>query len=140
MPQPAPLPPITITSRDLGRLEQLLDSPALRQLPAAIALNQELGRAVVVEPHQVPDGVVTMNSMLTCVDELTSEQHRLTLVYPQDADLAAGKVSVLAPVGSALLGLSVGDSIDWLAAGDRKLRLRVQAIHYQPEAAGHLHR
>lgn len=139
MPHPAQMPPITVTSRDLARLEQLLDAPALRQLPAALALGEELGRANVVAPDQVPDGVVTMNSTLTCVDELSDQQHQLTLVYPQDADPDAGKVSVLAPVGSALLGLSVGDRIDWLAAGARKLRLRVQAIHYQPEAAGHLH-
>jgi len=73
-------------------------------------------------------------------DELTGEHHRLTLVYPHEANVETGRVSVLAPVGSALLGLSVGQTIDWQASGNRSLRLRVTAIDYQPEASGDLHR
>jgi regulator of nucleoside diphosphate kinase len=61
-------------------------------------------------------------------------------VYPKDADADAGKISVLAPVGSALLGLRVGQSIDWPGNDGRTLKLKVTAIHYQPEAAGDLHR
>jgi regulator of nucleoside diphosphate kinase len=64
----------------------------------------------------------------------------LTLVYPRDADGSAHKVSVLAPVGSALLGLRVGETIDWPMPGGRSARLQVLAIRYQPEAAGELHR
>ena len=130
-------PPITVSSRDLARLEAMLDSPALRHLPAAEALAAELERATVVEPADMPADVVTMNSTVTCVDELSGETHRITLVYPHDADVLQQKVSVLAPVGSALLGLSVGQSIDWTAPGGRALRVRVTGISYQPEAAGH---
>jgi len=132
----ATAPTLTLSSRDLDRLEQLLDSPAMATHPAAVALAAELGRANVVEPEDMPADVVTMNSRVTCVDDVGGETHRLTLVYPPDADVDRHRVSVLAPVGTALLGLSVGQSIDWNAPGGRSLRLRVTAIDYQPESAG----
>lgn len=134
------LPPITVSSRDLARLEQLLDSPGLRHVPAALALGRELERATVLPPERMPADVVTMNSTVNCIDEISGEHHHLTLAYPRDADVASHRVSVLAPVGSALLGLSVGSVIDWQAAGGRSLRVRVAAIRYQPEAAGDLNR
>ena len=135
------LPPsITVSSRDLARLEALIDSPALSRHPAAVALSQELERAQVLPPEQIPAGIVTMHSRVDCVDELHDEKHSLTLVYPHEADFDKGHVSVLAPVGSALLGLSVGQTIDWTAPGGRQLRLRVTAVHYQPEAAGDFNR
>jgi len=135
------LPPSIIVSvRDIARLEALLDSPALSRHPAAIALAQELERAQVLPPEEIPEGIVTMHSRVDCVDELNNETHSLTLVYPHEADFDKGRVSVLAPVGSALLGLSVGQTIDWAAPGGRQLRLRVTAVHYQPEAAGDIHR
>ena len=131
------LPPsIIVSTRDIARLEALLDSPALSRHPAAVALSQELERAQVLPPEQIPAGIVTMHSRVDCVDELHDEKHSLTLVYPHEADFDKGHVSVLAPVGSALLGLSVGQSIDWVAPGGRQLRLRVTAVHNQPEATG----
>lgn len=133
-------PSLIVSSRDFDRLEQLLDSPALRRHPAAIALLEELSRAEVVPPDQVPEGVVTMRSTVECDDEITGEHHRLTLVYPHEANVDSGHVSILTPVGSALLGLSVGQSIDWQAPGGRALRLRVTSIKYQPEASGDLAR
>ena len=135
------LPPsIIVSTRDMARLEALLDSPALSRHPAAVALSQELERAQVLPPEEIPAGIVTMHSRVDCEDELHDEKHSLTLVYPHEADFDKGRVSVLAPVGSALLGLSVGQTIDWTAPGGRKLRLRVTAVHYQPEAAGDFHR
>jgi regulator of nucleoside diphosphate kinase len=135
------LPPsIVVSTRDMARLEALLDSPALSRHPAAVALAQELERAQVLPPEEIPEGIVTMHSRVDCEDELHDEKHSLTLVYPHEADFDKGRVSVLAPVGSALLGLSVGQTIDWTAPGGRKLRLRVTAVHYQPEAAGDFHR
>ena len=135
------LPPsIIVSTRDMARLEALLDSPALSRHPAAVALSQELERAQVLPPEEIPDGIVTMHSRVDCEDELHNEKHSLTLVYPHEADFDKGRVSVLAPVGSALLGLSVGQTIDWTAPGGRQLRLRVTAVHYQPEAAGDFHR
>lgn len=135
------LPPsLIVSSRDMARLDALLDSPALRRHPAALALIEELSRAEVRAPEEMPDNVVTMHSRVECRDELSGETHRLTLVYPNEADVEKGRVSVLAPVGSALLGLALGQSIDWQTPDGRKLRLRVTGIEYQPEANGDLHR
>lgn len=135
------LPPsLIISSRDLARLEALLDSPVLGRHPAALALMDELNRAEVLPPERMPADVVTMHSRVECQDIASGEDHVLTLVYPNEADVARGHVSVLAPVGSALLGLSVGQSIDWNAPGGRPLKLRVKAVQYQPEAAGDRHR
>ena len=136
----APLPPITLSSLDLARLESLLEAPEHRHAAAALALGEEIGRADVLPPDRMPANVVTMNSTVECVDDISGDTYPLTLVYPADADAAAGKVSVLAPVGSALLGLSVGQTIDWQGPGGRPLRVRVVDIRYQPEAAGDMMR
>lgn len=128
--------PIIITDTDLARLRPVLDTapPA-----AAEALEEELTRATVVPQHQVPDDVVTMNSIVDYEDVATGERRQVRLVYPKDADAGAGKVSVLAPIGAALLGLRVGQEIEWPTPG-RTRRVRVLAVRYQPEAAGDLHR
>ena len=133
-------PPLIVSSRDLARLEALLDSPVLSRHPAAIALMDELNRAEVRAPEDIPSDVVTMHSRVECEDIASGEKHVLTLVYPNEADVERHRVSVLAPVGSALLGMSVGQSIDWQAPGGRPLKLRVKAVSYQPEAAGDFHR
>ena len=127
-------PSLPITRLDLQRLEHLLDS--LDDFgPGAIALQAELDRADVVGHDEVPAGVVTMNSRVHCREESSGKDYHLTLVYPQDAG-AEGTVSILAPVGSALLGLSVGQHIDWTAPGGKVLKLTLLAVEYQPEAAG----
>ncbi len=127
-------PPITITRLDLQRLERLLDS--LEEFgPTAEALEHELGRAAVVGLDEVPPGVVTMNSTARCREEASGKEYRLTLVYPHEAG-GEGTVSVLAPVGCALLGLSVGQTIDWAVPGGKALQLTLLGVDYQPEAAG----
>ncbi|OEC47497.1 nucleoside diphosphate kinase regulator [Pseudomonas sp. 1D4] len=127
-------PSIIITRLDLQRLERLLDE--LEEFgPGAEALERELARAQVVGHDEVPPGVVTMNSRVHCRDDASGKDYHLTLVYPQDAG-GEGKVSVLAPVGSALLGLSVGQGIDWPVPGGKTLKLTLLAVEYQPEAAG----
>ncbi|WP_282874341.1 nucleoside diphosphate kinase regulator [Pseudomonas peli] len=127
-------PSLTITRLDLQRLEHLLDS--LDDFgPSAIALQAELDRADVVGHDEVPAGVVTMNSRVHCREESSGKDYHLTLVYPQGAG-GEGCVSVLAPVGTALLGLSVGQHIDWAAPGGKVLKLTLLAVEYQPEAAG----
>lgn len=133
-------PPIVVSSLDLERIEALLDAPAYRHVPGIAALRAELARASIVEPGKMPADVVTMNSTARVVDESGGEEYRLTLVYPRDADGDPGKVSVLAPVGSAILGLRVGESIQWPMPGGRQAALRIAEISYQPEASGHLHR
>ncbi|HJP97916.1 MAG TPA: nucleoside diphosphate kinase regulator [Rhodanobacteraceae bacterium] len=132
--------PITLSRLDVERIETLLEAPALRDSPVANKLREEFDRAEIVEPAQMPHDVVSMNSSADCVEESSNKHHTLTLVYPKDADADAGKISVLAPVGGALLGLRVGQSIDWPGNAGRTLKLKVTAIHYQPEAAGDLHR
>ena len=140
LPPSASAPPLIVSSRDFNRLEKLLDSPALRRHPAAIALMDELNRAEVRPPEHIPEAVVTMHSTVECEEELTGDHHTLTLVYPHEANVGSGQVSILAPVGSALLGLSKGQCIDWSAPDGRPLRLRVIAIRYQPEASGDYNR
>lgn len=129
---------LIVSSLDLARLEQLLDSPAYADSDSAVRLGEELARARVLPPAQMPADVVTMNSKVTCVEEISGKEHHLTLVYPKNADAAVGNISVLAPIGAALLGLSVGQSIDWSAPSGQPLRVRVASIAYQPEAAGDL--
>ena len=136
---PSSFPPIVVSSLDYDRIEQLLESDMAHGLPGVDALEQELRRATVVEPQDMPAGVVTMNSTVRFEDVKTGSQHALTLVYPKGAG-APDTISVLAPAGSALLGLSVGQSIAWPMPGGRSARLHVLAVRYQPEAAGELHR
>lgn len=127
-------PSIYITEHDFDALERLLDAPVVRGLPGMDALRQELHRAHIVPPDKLPANVITMNSTARFVDETSGTIHSLTLVYPQTVDSGAGQVSVTAPVGSALLGLSVGQTIEWQVPGGRKLRLKVLEVLHQPEA------
>ena len=140
-PTPA-RPPIRVSRLDVERIESLLEQPQYRALDTA-ALQDELVRAEVLEPARMPNDVITMNSVaqvqVTDADG-SRQEHELTLVCPRDADADAHRVSILAPVGSALLGLQVGDVIDWPMPGGRSARLQVLAVRYQPEAAGELHR
>ena len=146
MTTPAPTaparPPLLVSRLDVERLESLLEQPAFHALDTR-ALQEELARAEVVEPDRLPGDIITMNSVAQVRVEdagAGSHEYELTLVYPRDADPDAHKVSILAPVGSALLGLRVGDAIDWPMPGGRTARLHVQAVRYQPEAAGDVHR
>jgi regulator of nucleoside diphosphate kinase len=93
-------------------------------LPATSARG-ELARARIVAAGEVDPRTVTMNSSVRLVDEVSGEVQSIELVYPHLADGAAGRISVLAPMGSALLGLSVGQAIDWQVPGGRRLRLKV---------------
>ena len=132
-------PPITMSSLDEARLERLLESDAYRQLPGVDALLSEMERANVVRPVDMPPDVVTMNSTIRFVDDSNGAEFEYTLVYPADAG-KPDTISVLAPVGSALLGLSVGQSIARRVPGGRELDLRVLAVVRQPEAMGEYHR
>jgi regulator of nucleoside diphosphate kinase len=128
-------PALLLSRLDLERIEALLER---EDADAHAGLRSELARAGVREPREMPGDVITMNSTARFVDD-NGEERELTLVYPRDADGSAGRVSILAPVGSALLGLRVGQGIDWPAPGGR-IHLRVLAIRDQPEAAGDYHR
>lgn len=128
---------ILIGERDLARLKALLDSHAgARDSEAFDALDAELGRADVVPSNEIPSHVVTMNSHVVFEDEDTGTRREITLVYPKDADASQGKISILAPVGSALLGLSVGQAIRWPLPGGKSKQYKIVAVTFQPEAAG----
>jgi regulator of nucleoside diphosphate kinase len=107
---------IIVADQDYERLV-----PLLRDHP----LMEELGRAIVVPAEQIPPETVRINSRVTYVDESSGVSRSVELVFPEDADVDAGKISVLAPVGSALLGLSVGDTIDWPFPNGQDRRLKV---------------
>lgn len=130
-------PGLIVSALDAARLEALLESPRWRNLPAAQALQDELLRAEVRPVDAMPAGVVGMHSQLECEDEDTGKRYQLTLVYPHEADVATGRVSVLAPMGSALIGLSIGQHIDWDNPDGRPLHLKVIAVEppAAPEAA-----
>lgn len=131
---------ITVTTTDYQRIVEILDMYRGGKLADACeALETELERADIVESTKVPPTVVTMNSKVEYVDEESGRANEITLVYPQHADMSQRKVSVLAPVGSALLGLSVDQSLPWPLPDGRTTRVRVRAISYQPEAMGDFH-
>lgn len=132
---------IYVTERDLRRLcdvvsvELALDPGSNRHLAELIA---ELQRAEVVPSDEVPNDVVTMNSTVVLRDLDTGEEETYTLVYPNHADIARNRLSVLAPIGTAILGYQVGDVVRWrVPAGMR--RLRVEDVLFQPERVGAFH-
>ena len=112
------------------------DYSQLRGLARKHALNEELSdeldRAIVVPLERMPADVVTMHSRCIYIDESTGTAREVELVYPEEADPELGKISVLAPIGSALLGLAVGQSIDWELPGGRIHRITVKCVLSQP--------
>ena len=140
MLQPAMLPPITITMGNRERLAPIASAFVGRSPDIGLTLVDELDRARIVDPSGVPPGVVTMNS---CVefhfDRNDGDRRIVTLVYPGEQDIAEGKISVHTPVGVALLGLSEGQSIEWVAQPGKLKRLTVTKVIHQPEAAARKH-
>jgi regulator of nucleoside diphosphate kinase len=130
--------PIHITSQDKERLEDLLAEVAVshpRKRGDLNALLEELKRAVIVDPREIPSDLITMNSRADLLDLESGETLTFTLVFPADANVEEGKISVLAPIGAAMLGYRVEDEFKWnVPAGVR--RMRVTRVVYQPEAAG----
>lgn len=128
---------IFLTFADMKRLERLVESARagredLRQL------QQELALATVVEAADLPADVITMNSQARLQDIDTGEEMTYTLVFPDRASVEEDRISVLAPIGTAMLGQREGDEFEW-EVPDGKVRLRVLKVLYQPEAAGHYH-
>jgi regulator of nucleoside diphosphate kinase len=129
---------IYITDADTKQLRDLLetarrlnyyDRADLQELEA------ELNRAKKVRAKRIPHDVITMNSTV-CLEDLESgEEIVYTLVLPPEADIDQHKISVLAPIGTAMLGYRVGDTLEWQVPGGIS-RLKVKAILYQPEANG----
>ncbi|KAA1195613.1 nucleoside diphosphate kinase regulator [Photorhabdus heterorhabditis] len=133
-------PAIIINELDAERLDSLLEQPAFADTSIADALNEELDRAEIVPPAEIPSDVVTMNSRIRFLDLTSSEERVRTLVYPASLQDSSDQLSVMAPLGAALLGLRIGDEISWKLPNGEETRVKVLELLYQPEAAGELHR
>lgn len=133
-------PEITISSLDADRLYDLIEKSPESSNAVKNALEAELDRANIVEPKDIPTTIVTMNSTVKFAVTSSDEEFMLTLVYPKDLDASGLKISILAPVGSALLGLSQGDEIEWPKPGGGVIKVKITEVTYQPERAGELHR
>ena len=130
---------IYITSYDLVRLRELVPVGTIfskRNRQSMESLQNELERAHIVEPRAVPHDVVTMNSHVRLKDLDTNNEKVWTLVFPSEANLEEQKISILAPIGTAILGYRAGDAVEWQVPGG-VTKLRIEEILYQPEAAGH---
>jgi regulator of nucleoside diphosphate kinase len=133
---------IVVTEFDQTRLRNLLEGVRrwnARDRTHVDHLEAELDRADVVLPVDVPFDVVTMNSEVAVRDMDSNEQMTFAVVFPSDADINRQRISVLAPMGTAVLGYRVGDTIDWKVPG-RTRRLKIERVLFQPEAAGQFDR
>ncbi len=126
---------LILTRKDYERLSLLIDEHPR----SAALLAEELDRAKVVDAKDIPKDVVTMNSKVTFMDLETDQESNVTLVFPPDANADERKVSVLAPIGSALIGLRIGQEIEWPMPNGKVRRVRVTGVEYQPESAGDWH-
>jgi regulator of nucleoside diphosphate kinase len=132
---------IYVTEFDMKRLRDLIDLARRSESYSKDYLNKlsdELDRGQLVVPEDVPKDVVTMNSRVCLKDMDTGEETIYTLVFPEDADISQGKISVLAPIGTAMFGYRLGDTFTW-EIPDGVTRLQVKEILYQPEASGDYH-
>jgi regulator of nucleoside diphosphate kinase len=121
----------------MTRLQQLIDSARLQWRDQSLLdrLEGELSRAIVVSGKRVSADVVTMNSRVRVTDLDTGKEATYQIVFPRDANASKNMISVLAPIGTALLGFKAGSEIEWETPGGLR-RLRIDSIEYQPEAAG----
>lgn len=121
---------LIILDTDYKRLTQLIEQ---NDSPAADSLDEEISRADIVKAENIPSDVVTMDSVVTFIDLDSNDEKTITLVYPTDANVSEMKISILSPVGSALIGLRIGGKIDWPVQGKVR-RLKVVTVA-QPERA-----
>jgi regulator of nucleoside diphosphate kinase len=131
-----------ISALDLERLETLIERTfgAAQPLnsPARAVLQRLRNAGVIARPERIPPGLVTMNSTIRLREEETGRERELTLVYPEDHDPAEACWSVLSPVGAALFGMLVGDSLDLPEVNGTTTRCRIVSLPFQPEAKGFL--
>ena len=131
---------IYITSMDLERLNEMIEKAqydATKEKEFYLnKLSEELKHATIVESKDIPNNIITMNSLVRVVDLNYEEETLYSLVYPDNADITKNKLSILAPIGTALLGYSVGDTIEW-DVPEGSIKLYIKEILYQPESKGH---
>jgi regulator of nucleoside diphosphate kinase len=129
---------IVITEADYARLQRLIESSRQFRKRDAVHLDEleeEIARATIVKAGDLPYNVVTMNSRVRIKDLDCGREVAYQVVFPADADVAKNRISVLAPIGTALLGCSVGMTVQWRVPSGLR-RLRILEVEYQPEAAG----
>jgi regulator of nucleoside diphosphate kinase len=127
---------LLITEKDLLRIKNILEYQSSEDFEN---LELELDRAKIISDAQVPPDLVTMNSKIRFLNTQDDKEMIISIVYPQDANFAEGKISVLASLGSALIGLRVGQSINWMFPDGKTKTLKILEVLYQPEANGHWH-
>lgn len=131
------LPPVQVTTWDYRCLSAVVDAFRMRGCePLVDLLAEELERAELVEPATVPGDVVTMHSCVKFIDRDTGQVRTMTLVYPGEEDSRQGKIAIVTPIGSALLGLRPGAVMPWRTKDGRVKRLSVLEVRHQPEAHG----
>ncbi|MCG7591953.1 MULTISPECIES: nucleoside diphosphate kinase regulator [unclassified Halomonas] len=133
-------PPIIINRLDAERLQRLIDQAPEKDQMVAELLEEELLRGEVLDPQDIPDNVVSMNSQIRFTDLTRGRQMIRTLVYPHALASVEDGISVMAPIGAALIGLEVGDVIEWPLPNATDVKLRVDAIFWQPEREKQFHR
>ena len=128
-------PSIIISEQDLHRLETMLEhQPKLT--PTMQLLEEELARADVVAPQDMPANVVTMNAKVLLTIAPSIEASEITLVYPHDFKGEKGQVNVVAPIGAAILGLAEGQEIEWPQPDGQMMKVKIEKVVYQPEREG----
>ncbi len=128
---------IYITKADMDRLRSLI-SQTKETRDDLSALRNELDNAHVVDPQEIPGDVITMNSQARLKDLEDDDEMTYTLVFPENASIEHNRISVLAPIGTAMLGQRQGEEFEWEVPAGR-IRLKVIQVLYQPEAARHFH-
>jgi regulator of nucleoside diphosphate kinase len=133
-------PPILINRLDAERLQRLIDDASEKDQAVAELLEIELARGEVIDPEDIPDNVVSMNSQIQFTDLTRGRQMVRTLVYSHAINSVEDAISIMAPIGAGLIGLKVGDMIDWPIPNHGDVRLRIDAIFWQPEREKQFHR
>ena len=132
---------IIITRNDFSRIQKSIDYAKSRK---SIGKNEvenlinELHSALIVDPHEVPGDVVTMNSIVKISFLDSNKSMQFQIVYPGGANIRENKISIFSPVATALIGYKAGDEIDWIVPSGLT-KIRIEEIVYQPEAAGDYH-
>lgn len=121
-------PAIHLTAGECDALSELAMSAEHRHPHSSAMLLAELCRAELCEPGELPEQTVAMNSRIDFIDEGTGARRTVQLVYPRDADIAAGRVSILTPIGAGLIGMTAGCSIRWPDRDGRDRLLRIVSV------------
>lgn len=128
-------PNIIISEQDLNRLESMLEHQ--KEMTATmLQLEDELARAEVVKPEDLPANVISMNARVLLTIAPSEQATEIVLVYPHDFKGESGQVNIIAPIGAAILGLAEGQSIEWPQPDGQMMKVQIEKVLFQPERAG----